>query len=58
MIMALQALELSRKIDCEKGEALSLNRIGNASDNFGNYPKAIEVHLESLKMNEKIHRCL
>ena len=55
MIMALQALELSRKIAFAKGEAVSLNRIGNAYSSFGNYPKAMEVLLQALQINEKIN---
>lgn len=55
MIMALQTLELSRKIGFEKGEATSLNRIGNACHSLGNYPKAMEVMLQALQINEKIN---
>ncbi len=55
MILALQALELSRKIGFVKGEAVSLNRIGNAYNTFGNYPKAMEVWLQALQINEKIN---
>ena len=55
MILALQALELSRKIGFVKGEAVSLNRIGNAYSSFGNYPKAMEVWLQALQINEKIN---
>ena len=55
MHLALQALELSRKIGFAKGEAVSLNRVGNAYDVLGNYPKSLEVLLQALKINEKIN---
>jgi len=53
MILALQALKLSRSIGFLKGEAISLNRVGNAYTSFGNYPKAMEVHLQALQINQK-----
>lgn len=55
MILALQALELSRKISFVKGEAVSLNRIGGAYNSFGNYLKALDCFLQALKINEKIN---
>ena len=55
MILALQALELSRRIGFLKGEAVSLNRVGNAYSSFSNYPKGMEVFLQALKINEKIN---
>ncbi len=55
MILALQALELSRRIGFEKGEAMSLNRIANAYYSLGNYPKTMESLLQALKINEKIN---
>ena len=55
MIMALQALELSRKIGFAKGEAVSLNRIANVYNVLGNYSKAMEVLLQALQINEKIN---
>ena len=54
MILALQGLELSRKIGFEKGEARSLNMIGNAYYVLGNYSKALTMYLQSLKINEDI----
>ena len=55
MHLALQALELSRKIGFAKGEAVSLNRIGNAYGSFSNYSKGMEVLLQALHINEKIN---
>ncbi|MES2875060.1 MAG: tetratricopeptide repeat protein [Bacteroidota bacterium] len=54
MILALEALSLSRQIRYDRGEAISLNRIGNAFDELGNYPKAMESFLQALKINERI----
>lgn len=55
MILALEGLQLSRRIGFLKGEAASLNRIGNAYGALGNRLKALEVYLQALKINEKIH---
>ncbi len=56
MIMALQALQLSRKIGFAKGEAAGLNRISNAYGVIGgNEPKQMELLLQALKLNEKIN---
>lgn len=56
MVLALEALSLARKIGYTKGEAASLNRVGNAYRAFGNnYPKAMEIYLQALKLNEKIN---
>ena len=52
--MALKALLLARQIGFDKGEAVSLNRIGMAYQISANYPKAMEVFLQALKLNEKI----
>ena len=54
ILLALEGLSLSRRIGFVKGEAVSLNRIGNAFNNFGNYPKAMESFLQALRINEKI----
>jgi tetratricopeptide (TPR) repeat protein len=54
MILALQALEISRKVIFEKGEAESLNRIAEAYQRLGNYVKAMEVVMQALTINERI----
>jgi len=55
MALALEGLSLSRRIGYPKGEAVSLNRIGNAYGALGNYPKEMESYLHSLKINERIN---
>jgi len=55
MILALEALALSKRIGFVKGEALSLNQIGLDYSLLGNNPKALEVRLQSQKLNEKIN---
>ena len=56
MVLALEALSLSRRIGYVKGEAMSLNRIGNAYSTIGgNEPKQLEVLLQALQLNEKIN---
>ena len=55
MALVLKALLLARQIDFDKGEAVSLNRIGMAYQISGNYPKALEVFLQALELNEKIN---
>ena len=55
MLLAFEALSLSKRIGFEKGEAVSLNRVGNVYRITGNYPKAMEAFLKALKINEKIN---
>jgi tetratricopeptide (TPR) repeat protein len=55
MTLALQALEISRRIGFLKGEAESLNSVGNAYGAYGNYPKEMEAYLLALQINEKIN---
>ncbi len=55
MTLALEALSLANHIGFEKGQAVSLNRIGNAYGVLGNYPKAMEVFLLALQINERIN---
>ena len=55
MSLALEGLSISRRLGYLKGEAISLNRIGNAYGALGNYPKEMESYLRSLKINEKIN---
>jgi len=53
LILARQALELSRKIDFKEGEALALRLTGNVLMNNGNYPRALEAYLSGLKIAEE-----
>ena len=55
LLLALEAIALSKRIGFKKGEAASLNRIGNAFSVLGNDPKAMECFLQALKINEKIN---
>ena len=50
MLLALKGLELSRRIGFTKGEVVSLNGIGVAYTELGNYQKAMEAFLQALKM--------
>ncbi len=52
LILGQQGFTLAKKIGFTKGVAASLNRMANAFSITGNYPKALELHLESLKMAE------
>ena len=55
MSLAMEGLSLSQHIGYLKGEAVSLNRIGNAYGAMGNFPKEMESYIQSLKINEKIN---
>jgi signal transduction histidine kinase/tetratricopeptide (TPR) repeat protein len=54
LVLSQQALSISKKEGYTKGEAASLNRIGNVFLTTGNYPKALEAYLQSLKKSESI----
>ncbi|WP_207495215.1 tetratricopeptide repeat protein [Aridibaculum aurantiacum] len=53
LILAQDALILSRRIDFKQGEAQSLNQMANAFNWVGNYPKALELYIQSLKIVEQ-----
>lgn len=55
MTLALQAVELSRRIHFLKGESYSLNAVGNVYSILGNYPKSMDNFLQALQINEKIN---
>lgn len=55
LLLAFEALALAKRIGYLRGEAVSLNMIGNSFDILGNYPRAMESYLQSLKINEKIN---
>lgn len=50
---ARKALDLSRQLKYDRGEALSLNLIGIVLMRSGNYSKALETLLEGLQKSEK-----
>ncbi|MDB5229624.1 MAG: histidine kinase, partial [Chitinophagaceae bacterium] len=49
-----QADSLAKKVKFRRGEARALDLMGDALERLGNYPKSLEVQLESLKMNEEL----
>lgn len=51
---AMEGLQLAQKIDDARGEAYCTNALGNVYFGVGDYPKALEMYLESLKMKEAI----
>jgi tetratricopeptide (TPR) repeat protein len=55
LLVAQEGLSLARKINYPRGEAYCLARIGCVFSKTGNFPKAMEILLESLKMAEKIN---
>lgn len=55
LYLAQQGLGQARKIQFVRGEANSLNTIGNVFWITGNYPKALETHLQALKLREGIN---
>lgn len=55
MQYAKEGLALSIKLRYDKGRARLLNRMGAILRITGNYPKALEMHLNSLKVAEENH---
>ena len=55
LFYASQALELSRKINYNKGEILALLNTSAGFTLSGNYSKALEAALDALKKSEAIH---
>lgn len=55
LLLSSKAMHLSRKADFKRGEALSLNREGIAFFQMGNFPKAMELTLQGLRISEKIN---
>src|SRR5258706_4601678 len=51
---ALEGLLLAQKIDDPVGEAYCTNALGNVYFGVGDYPKALEMYLLSLKMRENL----
>ncbi len=54
LLLAQQGLSEARNANFERGEIGSLNLIGEVFRSTGNYPKALENYLESLKTAESI----
>jgi tetratricopeptide (TPR) repeat protein len=55
LFYAQQGLELSQNVGFKKGQARCLTRIANVLKYTGILPKALEKHLESLKISEEIN---
>ncbi|MGB3007164.1 MAG: hypothetical protein WBC06_11685 [Chitinophagaceae bacterium] len=52
-ILSHQALNLARRIKYEEGESRSLGILANTFIKIDNYPKALELYIEKLKLEEK-----
>ena len=53
LALAQQALYLAQKIKFTDGESRALGYMGNAFNQIGNYPKALEYYLLKLQLEEK-----
>lgn len=53
LLLAIQGLSISQQIGFMKGEANCFESMGDANDNLGNYPKALENYFNALKIYEK-----
>lgn len=51
--LSQKALYLARKIDYKEGESRSLGILANTFIKIGNYPRALELNLEKLQLEEK-----
>jgi two-component system NtrC family sensor kinase len=52
MQYAIQGLQLAQKINDRIGESYCINALGNVYFGVGDYPKALEMYLQSLKIKE------
>lgn len=52
ILMASKGIALADSIDFKKGKALNYLSMGVALSNQGNYPKAVQSHLECLRLSE------
>ncbi|HEY5125391.1 MAG TPA: tetratricopeptide repeat protein [Ignavibacteria bacterium] len=55
ILLSQQGLTLARELKFSKGEARCLNQIGISFEITGNYPKALEILLQALKIYENIN---
>jgi len=53
VILAQQALYLSNEIKYVEGQSRSLGALANAFVKLGNYPRAMELYIQKLKLEEK-----
>src|SRR4030095_2993384 len=55
LILSQQALLLSRKLNFTRGEVRALNSFGSTCSLLGEYPKALEVEFEALRISKNGH---
>jgi signal transduction histidine kinase len=55
LLIAQRGLDLAQKIHFKKGEFSCLRTTGNIFTNTGNYPKALEIYLEVLRLAEELN---
>lgn len=55
IVLAQQGLILAKHLRFPRGEANCLNSLGSLFFATGNYPKALEFHLQALKIREQLH---
>jgi tetratricopeptide (TPR) repeat protein len=53
LTVAFQALSLAKKIDYTEGESRSLGILANTFIKIGNYPRALELNIQKLQLEEK-----
>lgn len=53
LTIAFEALSLARKVDDKEGESRATGILANTFLKIGNFPKALELNLEKLKLEEK-----
>ncbi|MEI9909270.1 MAG: tetratricopeptide repeat protein [Bacteroidota bacterium] len=53
LILSQQALYLSKEINYIEGQSKSLGALANAILKIGNYPRALELYFQKLKLEEK-----
>jgi len=54
MLLAKEGLALAQKLNFKQGEISCLNSIADAFTVTGNYPKALETYLQTLKLDESV----
>ena len=54
LLYAMQGLQLAQKIGDRRGEAYCTNALGNVYFSVGDYPKALEMYLQSIRMKEQL----
>jgi tetratricopeptide (TPR) repeat protein len=53
LVLSFQALSLAKKIKYTEGESRSTGILANTFMKIGNYPRALELNIEKLKIEEK-----